>query len=197
MFDLDGLEQVDPSPSEVNFQIEGTVIPFRCPSAITVEEVLKTFESWGVPYVNRIRFLAADGRTSCAKAEALPVAPAIVRLEGPGSVLTAVKVSLSKRNPAPGSGGDNASASAKPKPAPATKKVGLGPVHRSAFRQYQADLRGKVDPEAAQTVEDERRRIREEFLRSAETRRKEEQDRWAREEAEWASRRRSQRGRGL
>ena len=198
MFDLDGLEEVDPSPVEVNFDIDGSVLTLRRPSGstITVEEVLRIFESWGVPYANRLRFLTAEsGRTSYGKTDALPVT-GVVRLEGPGSVLTAVKVAMRAKGGGDTTGGyEGGTPSAKP----AAKKVGLGPLHRSAFRQYQADLRGKVAevPPDAKAAEDERRRVREEFLRTAETRRKEEQDRWAREEAEWASRRRSQPGRSF
>ena len=56
--------------------------------------------------------------------------------------------------------------------------MGLGPVHRTAFRRYQADLQQQLeaDPEVAAEAQ-ERRRQREEFLRTAEARRREEQDR--------------------
>ncbi|CAJ1410455.1 unnamed protein product [Effrenium voratum] len=105
------------------------------------------------------------------------------RLEGPGSVLTAVKAILG--------GGARPAASKEAKP---PKKAGLGPVQRSAFRGYQAELHCRHAETEAEYLQaaNERRRSREEFLRNVEVRRKEEQDRWAREEAEWANRRRGQ-----
>ncbi|CAJ1410454.1 unnamed protein product [Effrenium voratum] len=185
MFDLDGLEQVDPVALEVNFNIDGDVLSMRCPrEGVTPHDVQKSFEQRGVLYANRIRFVLTDDgtRTLNPRSDTLPLTPAVIKLEGPGSVLTAVKAILG--------GGARPAASKEAKP---PKKAGLGPVQRSAFRGYQAELHCR-HAETAEYLQaaNERRRSREEFLRNVEVRRKEEQDRWAREEAEWANRRRGQ-----
>ncbi|CAE7310593.1 Capn15, partial [Symbiodinium pilosum] len=115
-------------------------------------------------------------------------------LEGPGSVLTALAVALRHR----GAGSGNSAGGGYTqgtKPAPSAKKAGLGPVQRSVFKQYQADMHRKIaeaEPIDGAT-EDQRIRSHEEFRRTAEIERRKEAARWAQEEAEWASRRRAQR----
>ncbi|CAE7731851.1 atxn2, partial [Symbiodinium microadriaticum] len=66
-------------------------------------------------------------------------------LEGPGSVLTALAVALKRRNSGAGASGNRQSGPQEgaAKAAPA-KKAGLGPVQRSVFRQYQADMHRKI-----------------------------------------------------
>mmetsp|Transcript_3722 Transcript_3722/g.6704 ORF Transcript_3722/g.6704 Transcript_3722/m.6704 type:complete len:198 (+) Transcript_3722:55-648(+) len=195
MFDLDDLEHKDPSPMEVTFEINGNAYSMRCPNVdMTPHAVAKKWEQdWGVTYASRLRFVGiADSgpRTLNAREDVLPFAPAVVKLEGPGSVLTAVAVALRQRGGGPaGKAGGYGSPDAKSAPA---KKAGLGPVQRSVFRQHQAEIQRQVaDPEMSDVAH--ARRVREEFLRDAERRRKEEADRWAREEAEWAANRRRSR----
>eukprot|EP00439_Symbiodinium_sp_Y106_P073123 s549_g13.t1 len=201
MFDLDDLEHVDPSPMEVSFDIQGDVYSMRCPNVnLTPQTVMQKWErDLGVTYATRIRFLAPSEqgyRTLNARADALPFVPAVVKLEGPGSVLTALAVALKRRNSGAGASGNRQSGPQEgaAKAAPA-KKAGLGPVQRSVFRQYQADMHRKIAEaeEIEAAVQDQQRRKHEEFLRAAEAERKDEAARWAQEEAEWASRRRTQR----
>ncbi|CAJ1344142.1 unnamed protein product [Effrenium voratum] len=85
MFDLDGLEQVDPVALEVNFNIDGDVLSMRCPrEGVTPHDVQKSFEQRGVLYANRIRFVLTDDgtRTLNPRSDTLPLTPAVIKLVG-------------------------------------------------------------------------------------------------------------------
>eukprot|EP00930_Biecheleria_cincta_P089543 TRINITY_DN78876_c0_g1_i1.p1 TRINITY_DN78876_c0_g1~~TRINITY_DN78876_c0_g1_i1.p1 ORF type:complete len:212 (-),score=53.34 TRINITY_DN78876_c0_g1_i1:57-692(-) len=209
MFDLDDLEAVDPSSNELTFTIGNEELFMRLPDCkgATAQDVIQIWErEWGVTYANRLRFLAVAPGSGNGFRSLNPrqdTLPPMVKLEGPGSVLTAVAVGLRQRRggptPAPGISAAAASKPAANSKAALPKKAGLGPVQREAFRRHQAEMRQQYvleqaeDPDAP-LQDDSWRREREGFLRDLDARRKEEEDRWAREEATWAANRRNRTG---
>lgn len=203
MFDLDDLEAVDPSPNEITFSIGNEELVMQLPrcKGVTAQDLTAVWETeWGVCYANRLRFLVGTGNKFRSLNPRQDTLPPAVKLEGPGSVLTAVAIGLRQRGGGPAAGTAAAAPKADGKPTSALpKKAGLGPVQREAFRHYQAGLQQQaveaaMEADAAEAhepaPEDSRRQEREVFLRNQDARRREESDRWAREEARWASNRR-------
>mmetsp|Transcript_35000 Transcript_35000/g.63062 ORF Transcript_35000/g.63062 Transcript_35000/m.63062 type:complete len:214 (-) Transcript_35000:68-709(-) len=203
MFEFEDLETIDPSPIVVNFCIEEEILPMRLPRSGATPHLASTLweNDWGVRYAGRIRFIAPPGSVSRylnPRADALPSVPAVVRLEGPGSVLTALALALKRRSSespvAEGPSPTDAGSSAPTGDTPVPKKAGLGPLHRAAFRRFQSGVqkRDAMFSPLSDCTDAERdellRREHQEYLKAGELRRKEE-DRWAQEEARWSGNR--------
>jgi len=99
MFAFDDLEEADPTPVEATFSIDGEL--FTMPlsrSGMTPREITDIWEKdWGVLYASRLRFEAppdAPIKWLNHHSHAVPSAPAVVRLDGMGSILQAVALAL-------------------------------------------------------------------------------------------------------
>eukprot|EP00812_Abedinium_dasypus_P008487 NODE_2244_length_969_cov_329.013129.p1 GENE.NODE_2244_length_969_cov_329.013129~~NODE_2244_length_969_cov_329.013129.p1 ORF type:complete len:216 (+),score=56.23 NODE_2244_length_969_cov_329.013129:3-650(+) len=70
--------------------------------AMAPYDVIKVWESWGIPYVSRLSFIdvsSAKPRRLQHRAEAVPPHPSVVKLDGQGSVLTSLALALKQRLP--------------------------------------------------------------------------------------------------
>eukprot|EP00416_Gambierdiscus_australes_P019533 CAMPEP_0171065668 /NCGR_PEP_ID=MMETSP0766_2-20121228/6974_1 /TAXON_ID=439317 /ORGANISM="Gambierdiscus australes, Strain CAWD 149" /LENGTH=390 /DNA_ID=CAMNT_0011521785 /DNA_START=125 /DNA_END=1298 /DNA_ORIENTATION=- len=90
-------------PDEVRFAVLDNVLPMRLPSeSVLPQEVARIWEEeWGVPYAGTLRFRAPRGssrRWLNPREDLLPCSPAVVGVEGKGSVLCALALALRQRN---------------------------------------------------------------------------------------------------
>lgn len=140
MFEFEELETVDPSPVEVHFLVAGELLAMRLPrSGMTPREIVSVWEGeWGVRYAARLRFASApDTATKWLNQDSdeVPPSPAVVKLDGMGSILQGVASALRRR------GGsltlpEEEEAESLPEAVAAPAKVGLGPLQRGEFKQY-------------------------------------------------------------
>ncbi|CAK0897505.1 unnamed protein product [Prorocentrum cordatum] len=171
MLDLEDLEARAPT-NTASLRVDGQVFRMQLPRALlTPREVAEIWEQeWGVHYATRLRFWAdvpdepgVGPRRAASSAgwlnprsDSLPLAPAVVRLEGLGSILCALAVELRRRErhgpgapaqdgPRPlapcGAPGERAAALGAAGPqgerCAQARRSGLGPVGRQAFRRFQ------------------------------------------------------------
>eukprot|EP00933_Yihiella_yeosuensis_P030076 TRINITY_DN23755_c0_g1_i2.p1 TRINITY_DN23755_c0_g1~~TRINITY_DN23755_c0_g1_i2.p1 ORF type:complete len:172 (+),score=43.90 TRINITY_DN23755_c0_g1_i2:52-567(+) len=141
MFEFEDLEDVDPSPIEVNFQIEDEVLSMELPNdSVTPHMICNIWENdWSIRYASRIRFAYSKTSESSSRflnprSDVLPSMPAVIRLEGPGSVLTSLQMELRRR-------GGVAAPAQLPMPDAKKKAAGLGPKQRAMFQKYQGNQR--------------------------------------------------------
>eukprot|EP00811_Abedinium_folium_P036908 NODE_9573_length_1413_cov_17.197512.p1 GENE.NODE_9573_length_1413_cov_17.197512~~NODE_9573_length_1413_cov_17.197512.p1 ORF type:complete len:371 (-),score=95.99 NODE_9573_length_1413_cov_17.197512:128-1240(-) len=69
---------------------------------MTPYDIIKVWESWSLPYVSRVSFIDVTGGRPHKlqhRTAAVPLHPSVVKLEGNGSILTALALALKQRLP--------------------------------------------------------------------------------------------------